>query len=98
MYHRPRHGPEAELSEARIEDETVQALLLDLVRGQEKDLLRVHVVLRLEHEDDKRTAPLAASRERKAAAEAAQPKKVEEKKAEDVGKMESELEDVLENL
>ena len=61
------------------------------------ELLR-YVVLKLEHEDDKRTAPLAASRERKAAAEAAQPKKVDEKKAEDVGKMETELDEALENL
>lgn len=61
------------------------------------ELLR-YVVLRLEHEEDKRTAPLAASRERKAAAEAAKPRVVEEKKAEDTGKMESELEDVLENI
>lgn len=61
------------------------------------ELLR-YVVLRLEPEEDKRTAPLAASRERKAAQEAAQPRKVEEKKAEDTGKLESQLEDVLENI
>lgn len=61
------------------------------------DLLR-YVVLRLEPEEDKRTAPLAASRERKAAAEAAQPRKVEEQKAENTGKLESDLEDVLEKL
>lgn len=79
-------------------EETKDALAaMDEQLRLNNELLR-YVVLRLEPEEDKRTAPLAASRERKAAAEAAQPKKVDEKKAEDVGKMESELEDVLENL
>jgi ribosomal protein S6 len=61
------------------------------------DILR-YVLLRLEPEEDKRTAPLAASRERKAAAEAAKPKTVEEKPAADVGKMEEELEKALGDL
>jgi ribosomal protein S6 len=79
-------------------EETVDVLAaLDEQLRLNNELLR-YVVLRLEPEEDKRTAPLAASRERKAAAEAAQPRKVDEKKAEDSGKLESELEDVLENL
>jgi ribosomal protein S6 len=61
------------------------------------DILR-YVLLRLEHEEDKRTAPLAASRERKAAAEAAKPRTTEEKPAEDKGKMEEELEKALGDL
>ena len=61
------------------------------------DILR-YVLLRLEHEEDKRTAPLAASRERKAAAEAAKPRTTDEKPAEDKGKMEQELEKALGDL
>lgn len=62
------------------------------------DILR-YVILKLEPEKDKRTAPLAQAKERKAAKEAAaKPRATTEKKAEDTGKMEKELEGVLENL
>jgi ribosomal protein S6 len=61
------------------------------------DILR-YVLLRLDPEEDKRTAPLAASRERKAAAEAAKPRTVEEKPAEDKGKLEEQLSEALEGI
>jgi len=80
------------------EDEAIHSLeAMDEYLRLHQDILR-YVILRLEHEEDKRTAPLAASRERKAAQETALPKKTEEKKAEDTGKMEKELEEVIGNL
>ena len=79
-------------------EETTDVLAhLDEQLRLNNELLR-YVVLRIEHEEDKRTAPLAASRERKAAAEAAQPRTVDETKAEDAGKLESELDEALENI
>jgi ribosomal protein S6 len=61
-----------------------------------------HITLKLEAESDKRAAKQAAHLERKAAKqvkEASQQKKtVTEKKADDTGKQDKELEDVLGNL
>ena len=62
------------------------------------DILR-YVILKLDPEKDKRTAPLAQAKERKAAKEAAaKPRATTEKKAEDTGNQDKELEDVLGNL
>jgi len=61
-----------------------------------------HLVLKLEAESDKRAAKQAAHLERKAAKqakEASQQKKtVVEKKAEDTGKLEEQIEEALENI
>jgi ribosomal protein S6 len=61
-----------------------------------------HVTLKLEHESDKRAAKQAAHLERKAAKQAregaAVKKTVTEKKSEDQGKLEKQLEDVIGNL
>lgn len=61
-----------------------------------------HVVLKLEHESDKRAAKQAEHLERKAAKAAregaAQKKTTAEKPAEDKGKMEKQLEDIIGNL
>ena len=61
-----------------------------------------HIVLKLESESDKRAAKQAEHLERKAAKQAKegslQKKTVTEKKAEDTGKQDKELEDVLGNL
>ena len=65
------------------------------------EILR-HVTLKLEHESDKRAAKQAEHLERKAAKQAregaAQKKTVTEKKSEDTGKLEKQLEDIIGNL
>ncbi len=65
------------------------------------EILR-HVTLKLEYESDKRAAKQAAHLERKAAKAAREgatvKKTVSEKPAEDKGKMEQQLEDVIGNL
>lgn len=65
------------------------------------DILR-HITLKLEHESDKRAAKQAEHLERKAAKAAregsAVKKTTTEKKSEDQGKLEKQLEDVIGNL
>ena len=61
-----------------------------------------HVTLKIEHESDKRAAKQAEHLERKAAKQAregaTQKKTVTEKKSEDTGKLERQLEDIIGNL
>jgi ribosomal protein S6 len=61
-----------------------------------------HITLKLEHESDKRAAKQAEHLERKAAKAAregtAVKKTVTEKKSEDTGKLEKQLEDIIGNL
>ena len=82
------------------EDEKVLAELDEHARLH-PEVLR-HVTLRLEHESDKRAAKQAEHLERKAAKQAregaAQKKTVTEKKSEDTGKLEKQLEDIIGNL
>lgn len=82
------------------EDEKVLAELDEHARLH-PEVLR-HVTLRLEHESDKRAAKQAEHLERKAAKQAregaTQKKTATEKKSEDTGKLEKQLEDIIGNL
>ncbi|HXV26417.1 MAG TPA: 30S ribosomal protein S6 [Candidatus Paceibacterota bacterium] len=79
-----------------LEDRSGLAGLDEHLRHQ-PDILR-YVILRLEPETDKRTEALAQVRERKAKEAAAKPRPTEEKRAEDAGKLEQQVEEAIENL